>query len=78
MSFLFRRSVKIGKYAKINLSSKGVSSVSFGTSGARIGINSKGAYLGSSIPGTGISVQHYISRGANSRNAFQVTIENKY
>lgn len=78
MSFLFRRSIKVGKYAKINLSSKGVSSVSFGTRGARIGVNSKGVYLGSSIPGTGLSGQHYISKSSNTRNAYQVTIENKY
>ncbi len=78
MSILFRRSIRIGKFTKINLSKNGLSSVSFGVHGARIGINSRGTYVGTSIPGTGLSAQHYLKSGSRNNSGYQATIENTY
>ena len=78
MSFIFRKSIRLGKFARINLSSKGVSGVSFGVRGARIGVNSRGTYVGTSIPGTGLSAQHYLSSGSRNGSGYYATIENSY
>lgn len=58
MGFRFRKSIKILPGVKINLSKKGISSVSIGRPGATVNIKSDGtkrATIG--IPGTGISYQ---------------------
>lgn len=58
MGFRFRRSIKILPGVRINLSKKGVSSVSIGRRGATVNIRANGetrATLG--IPGTGLSWQ---------------------
>lgn len=78
MSIIFRKSIRLGKFARINLSSKGVSGVSFGIRGARIGVNSRGTYIGTSIPGTGLSAQHYLSSGSRNGSGYYATIENTY
>ncbi|MDO9304123.1 MAG: DUF4236 domain-containing protein [Sulfuricurvum sp.] len=78
MSIIFRKSIRLGKFARINLSSKGVSGVSFGIRGARIGVNSRGTYVGTSIPGTGLSAQHYLSSDSRNGSGYYATIENSY
>lgn len=78
MSIIFRKSIRLGKFARINLSSKGISGVSFGVRGARIGVNSRGTYVGTSIPGTGLSAQHYLSSGSRNGSGYYATIENSY
>lgn len=58
MGFRFRRSIKIFPGVRINLSKKGVSSISIGRRGAAVNIRANGetrATLG--IPGTGLSWQ---------------------
>lgn len=58
MGFRFRRSIKIFPGVRINLSKKGVSSISIGRRGATVNIRANGetrATLG--IPGTGLSWQ---------------------
>lgn len=55
MGWRFRKSIRLGKNAHINIGSKGISSVTFGGRGkphATIGKN--GARVGASIPGTGL------------------------
>lgn len=77
MSILFRRSIRIGKFTKINFTKNGLSSVSFGIRGARIGVNSRGTYIGTSIPG-GLSAHHYLNSGSKNNSGYQATIENTY
>ena len=58
MGFRFRKSIKILPGVKINLSKKGISSVSVGRPGATVNISTDGktrATVG--VPGTGISYQ---------------------
>jgi len=78
MSILFRKSIRLGKFARINLSSKGISGISVGVRGARIGVNRRGTYVGTSIPGTGLSAQHYLNSGSRNNSGYQTTIENAY
>lgn len=55
MGWRFRKSIRLGKNARINVGSKGISSVTFGGRGkphATVGKN--GARVGASIPGTGL------------------------
>ena len=65
MGFQFRKSISLGKGARINLSKKGVG-FSAGVKGARIGVGSKGAYTSTSIPGTGLYSVNYINKGKKS------------
>lgn len=60
MGFRFRKSIKIGKHSKINLSKSGAS-FSTGIPGARLNISKKGVRKTLSIPGTGISYSDYSS-----------------
>lgn len=78
MSILFRKSIRLGKFARINLSSKGISGISVGVRGARIGVNSRGTYVGTSLPGTGLSTQHYLNSGSRNSSGYQITLENTY
>jgi restriction system protein len=78
MGITFRKSIRLGKFARINLSNKGISGISVGVRGARIGVNSRGTYLGASIPGTGLSAQHYLSKNSRTGPTYQITIENAY
>ena len=53
MGLNFRKSIKIGKNSRINLSKSGIG-VSTGAKGARIGVGPRGIRKTVSIPGTGI------------------------
>ena len=55
MGFRFRKSIKLFPGVKLNLSKKGISSLSIGKRGARINISKKGIQTTLGIPGTGIS-----------------------
>ena len=56
MAIKFRKKIKIAPGIKINVTSKGVSSVSIGGKGATLNVGGKnGAKLTTSISGTGIS-----------------------
>ncbi|HOB29851.1 MAG TPA: DUF4236 domain-containing protein [Bacillota bacterium] len=63
MGFSFRKSKKIGKNTRINLSKSGVS-LSTGVKGARVSVNKKGTRKTFSIPGTGIRYTKYSSHGS--------------
>lgn len=54
MGFRFRRSVGLGKFARINLGKRGAS-LSLGVPGARVNFGAKGVRSTVGIPGTGIS-----------------------
>lgn len=78
MSILFRKSIRLGKFARINLSSKGISGISIGGRGVRIGVNRRGTYVGTSLPGTGLSAQHYLNSASRNNSGYHTTIENTY
>ena len=54
MGFRFRKSVKLGKHTRLNLSKSGVG-ISTGVKGFRVSAGAKGMRTTASIPGTGIS-----------------------
>lgn len=58
MAWGFRKSVKIGGM-RVNFSKRGIGA-SVGVKGARFGVNSRGSYLSSSIPGTGLYSTQYL------------------
>lgn len=55
MGFRFRKQIKILPGLKLNISKKGVSSVSAGKKGATINLGRKGASQTIGLPGTGLS-----------------------
>lgn len=55
MGFKFRKSIKIAPGLRVNVTSKGVSSVSVGGKGGTFNVNKKGVKATASIPRTGLS-----------------------
>ncbi|MBU3098733.1 MULTISPECIES: DUF4236 domain-containing protein [Clostridium] len=78
MGFRFRKSISLGKFARINLSKSGVS-LSGGVKGARVSVNTKGIVRKSvGIPGTGVyySDQHKLnSTKVNSKYSNNVSMK---
>jgi hypothetical protein len=69
MGFRFRKSIKIFPGLKINISKKGVSSVSVGGHGATLNVGKNGVKTTVGIPGTGISYSENISTSHNDHEA---------
>jgi hypothetical protein len=67
MPFRFRKSFKISKGLKINLSKSGLST-SLGKKGLSLNLGKRGIRLTSGIPGTGISNSGYIVKESNHSN----------
>lgn len=61
MGFRFRKSIKIAPGVRINLTKKGVSSVSVGKRGATMNVGKKGTRGTVGIPGSGLSYSSYKS-----------------
>ncbi|MBJ9449518.1 DUF4236 domain-containing protein [Acinetobacter pittii] len=55
MGFNFRKSIKIIPGVKLNITQKGISSVSVGKNGARVSVGKKGVRTTAGLPGTGLS-----------------------
>ena len=55
MGFNFRKSLKIAPGVKLNVTKKGISSLSVGKNGARVNIGKKGTKTTVGIPGSGLS-----------------------
>lgn len=70
MGWNFRKSVRLGKVVRLNLSKRGVG-ISAGVKGLRLGVNRKGIYTSSGIPGTGLYRRDYLSKTKNCRKAAQ-------
>ncbi len=72
MGVRYRKSVSLGKGARINFSKSGPS-LSFGRKGASINIGKRGTYLNLGLPGTGFSTRTKIagssSRGSHAKGA---------
>ena len=56
MPIIFRRSVALGKFFRLNLGKRGVG-VSAGVQGFHVGTGAKGSHVSAGIPGTGLSAQ---------------------
>ncbi len=63
MGWNFRKSIKVGKGVRINLSKSGVG-ISAGVKGLRVGANKRGVYTSQSIPGTGLYKREYIAKSS--------------
>lgn len=75
MAWRFRKSIKLGKFVKLNIGKKGLG-LSTGVKGARVGLNSRGTYTSVAIPGTGIS--HMTYHGKNKKqNSSVILLERK-
>ena len=61
MGFRFRKSIKVVPGVRINLTKKGVSSVSVGKRGATVNVGKKGTRGTVGIPGSGLSYSSYKS-----------------
>ncbi|WP_336916595.1 DUF4236 domain-containing protein [Acinetobacter modestus] len=59
MGFNFRKSFKIAPGIKINVTKKGISSLSLGKNGARVNVGKKGTKTTVSLPGSGISYSKF-------------------
>lgn len=75
MGFRFRKSIRLGKHTRLNLSKSGVG-VSTGVKGFRVGVGPKGVRTTASIPGTGISYteQHSLKEAPKKRTANRVPV----
>jgi hypothetical protein len=59
MGFNFRKSLKIAPGVKLNITKKGISSLSVGKNGARVNIGKKGVKTTAGIPKTGLSYSKF-------------------
>jgi len=66
MGIRFRKSIRLGKGVKLNLSKGGVG-ISVGTKGMRIGVGPRGIYRSVGIPGTGIYAIDYMGGKSGSK-----------
>ena len=66
MGVRFRRSISLGKGAKLNLS-KGGLGISVGGKGARVGFGTRGAYTSAGIPGTGLYAINYAGKSGKKK-----------
>lgn len=68
MGFNFRKSFKIAPGVKLNVSKKGISSISAGVKGARVNVGRKGTRTTVGLPGTGLSYTSHKSNRKSNRN----------
>lgn len=70
MGFRFRKSVSLGKHARINIGKNGVNGVTFGSKGSpHVTVGKRGTTVGASIPGTGISYSQKISGSSKTSDS---------
>ncbi|WP_336936500.1 DUF4236 domain-containing protein [Acinetobacter beijerinckii] len=65
MGFNFRKSLKIAPGLKVNITKKGVSSLSIGKNGARVNVGKKGVKTTAGLNGTGLSYSKFSSYNGN-------------
>ncbi|WP_187807257.1 DUF4236 domain-containing protein [Aquipseudomonas alcaligenes] len=75
MALKFRKRIKIAPGIKLNITSKGVSSVSLGGKGGTVNLGKSGVTTTASIPGTGISYSKKISNSKKSTQSKATTLE---
>ncbi len=69
MGFRFRKSIKIALGVRINLTKKGVSSVSIGKRGAIVNVSKKGTRGTVGISGSGLSYSTYQSHDKSTHRS---------
>lgn len=69
MGFNFRKSLKIAPGIRVNITKKGVSSVSIGGKGARVNLGKKGTRTTVGLPGTGLSYSSFSPKQAKKEAA---------
>ena len=74
MGLRLRKSIKLGKHTRLNLSKSGVG-VSTGVKGFRVGVGPKGVRTTASIPGTGISHTTQHSMKPKRKSTLQKTTQ---
>jgi len=62
MSLRFRKSIRLARGVRLNLS-KGGLGLSVGGKGLRVGVGPRGLYTSAGIPGTGIYSLNYLGKG---------------
>lgn len=67
MGLGFRKSVKIGKGVRLNVSKRGIG-VSAGVKGFRVGTGPSGSRVRASVPGTGVYYEKRLGTKTNSKN----------
>ena len=68
MGFNFRKSFKIAPGVKLNVTKKGISSVSVGKNGARVNVSRKGTKTTVGIPGSGLSYSSFKSHNRSDNS----------
>lgn len=68
MGAKFRKSVSLGKGARINFSKSGAS-LSLGRPGASVGVGKRGAYANLGISGTGLSMRTKLSASSSKTHS---------
>lgn len=76
MGFRFRKSIKLAPGVRINLTKKGVSSLSVGRRGATVNVGKKGTRGTVGIPGSGMSYSSYKSHNDSKRQAQPPLVQN--
>ncbi|MCL6613235.1 MAG: DUF4236 domain-containing protein [Firmicutes bacterium] len=74
MSFRFRKSIRLAKGVRLNLS-KGGLGLSLGGRGFRVGVGPRGVYTSAGIPGTGLYSINYLGKGERRAAAREVPQE---
>ena len=69
MGFNFRKSLKIAPGISLNITKKGISSVSLGGKGARVNLGKKGTRTTVGVPGTGLSYSSFSPNQAKRETA---------
>lgn len=69
MGFNFRKSLKIAPGVRLNITKKGISSVSLGGKGARVNLGRKGTRTTVGVPGTGLSYSSFSPNQAKRETA---------
>lgn len=69
MGFNFRKSLKIAPGVRLNITKKGVSSVSLGGKGARVNLGKKGTRTTVGMPGTGLSYSSFSPKQVKKETA---------
>lgn len=69
MGFNFRKSLKIAPGVRLNITKKGISSVSLGGKGARVNLGKKGTRTTVGMPGTGLSYSNFSPKQVKKETA---------
>lgn len=78
MGLRFKKSIKLGKGVRLNISKSGVG-ISGGVKGFRVGMGPKGLRTTASIPGTGISYvkENSLGKGSKSKEKPRIEVQSK-